>query len=265
MFRCWTLIIALIFVTGCASVPRPGGSSANGASTVGASVSPPPYAAWGRVLQRFVDDLGRVDFAAIAKDQSDLDQFVAYVYDNGPNNRPQLFPTQAHVLAFHLNSYNALAMHKVIAIGIPQTNAGFRKVAFFAFGKVQVGQQPISLYDYENKVIRPIGDPRVHWALNCMSVSCPQLPREVFLPETVDAQLQRETLKFFGEMRNVDVDHVNKVVRLSEILKFYPEDFLAKSPSLIAYANQYLKIKIPEDYKLEFIPYDWTINRQPSP
>ena len=250
------LLLISLFLVGCASVPRPAGNAV--------PATPPPYDAWARVLEKYVDDQGRINFAGAARDRADLDRFVAYIYDNGPNNQPQLFPTPAHVMAFHINAYNALAMHKVIATGIPETNAGLKKVGFFYLGKVQVGGVPISLYDYENKVIRSLGEPRIHVALNCMSVSCPRLPREVFTAEKLEAQLTREAKLFFNEARNVAVDDVNKSVAISEILKFYTEDFLTQSSSLIAYVNRYRDIKINEQYRVTFFNYDWTINRQPQ-
>ncbi len=248
--------LALMFLAGCASVPRPSGVQ----STAGS----PPYQAWARVLDKHVDLEGRVNFAAVKNDRSDLDRFVAYVFDNGPNNRPELFPTPAAVLAFHINAYNALAMHKVIESDIPQSLAGLKKVTFFAFGKVQVGGKKISLYDYENKVIRALGDPRIHVALNCMSVSCPRLPKDVFLADTLDAQLDRESVRFFAESRNVTVNASTRTLVLSEILKFYTSDFLSKAPSLGAYVNLYRTVKVPTDYAVEFSNYDWTINRQPG-
>lgn len=252
----FVLIFAALLLVSCASVPRPTGAPA--------PIGAPPYAVWERVLDKFVDSEGRINFAAAAKDRQDLDRFVAYVYDVGPNNQPQLFPTPDHVLAYHLNAYNALAMHKVIETGIPQTLAGTKKVGFFYLGKVQVGGVPISLYDYENKVIRALDETRVHVALNCMSVGCPRLPREPFLPEKLDAQLDREARLFFNEERNVSQDDGKKTLRLSEILKFYTADFLAKAPSLAAYVNRYRRSPVSESATVEFIPYDWTINRQPG-
>ena len=248
--------LSLFSLAGCAAVPRP--------NLMEALPSDPPYAAWQRVLERHVDSMGRVNFAAVARDRADLDLFVSWVYDNSPNNRPERFPTRNHVLAFHLNAYNALSMHKVIEKDIPQTLAGWRKIGFFFLGKVAVGGEPITLYDYEKDVIRPLGDPRVHVALNCMSVGCPRLPREPFLPERLEAQLDREAKLFFNEPRNVQVNDANRTVQLSEILKFYTEDFLRAAPSLSAYASRYRDQPVPADYAVEFIPYDWTINRQPG-
>lgn len=250
------LIVFALFViaAGCSTIPRPGVGAA--------SAGPPPYEAWAETLERFVDSEGRVDFRSLATQRATLDRFVAWVYDHGPATRPQEFPTPAHVLAFHLNAYNALAMHQVIEFGVPESLAGLAKVRFFALAKVAVAGVPISLYDYENKVIRTLGDERVHVALNCMSVGCPRLPRTPFLADTLDQALQRESHLFFNDPRHVAVDHARRVTRLSEILAFFPEDFLAKAPTLIDYVNRYRSDKIDPAYRVEFIPYDWTINRQ---
>jgi hypothetical protein len=258
LVRFFTALSLVFGLIGCAAVSAPQFSTT--AQTNGS----PPYEAWARVLEKYVDTEGRVNFSGLAKDRADLDSFVAYVYTTGPNNRPGLFPTPQHVLAYHINAYNALVMYKVIEVGIPITNAGLRKVGFFAFGKVMVGGAEISLYDYENKVIRPLGDPRIHMALNCMAVSCPRLPREVFLPEVLEVQLDRETRRFFNDGQHVTFDATTNTVKLSEILKFFTGDFLTKAPSLIAFVNRYRDQKVPDDAKIEFIDYDWTINRQPG-
>jgi hypothetical protein len=256
--RSLVITLALLTLAGCAAVRAP--SPARNAT---AAPSAPPYEAWAHVLARHVDDQGRIDFAGAAANRTELDRFVSYVYAVGPRTQPGLFPTQQHVLAYYINAYNALSMYKVIEVGIPETNAGLRKVLFFAFGKVQVGGEAISLYDFENKFIRTIGDPRIHMALNCMSVGCPRLPREVFLPETLDQQLDRETRRFFSEPRNLMVDHAARTVTYSEILKFFTSDFLVTAPTLTAFVNRYTPSPIPEDYKVAFFEYDWTINKQP--
>ena len=247
-------VVLALLLGACAAIPRPDMVVTDRA---------PPYDAWARVLQRSVDDRGRVDFHALARERADLDRFVAWIYDNGPGNRPELFAARAQVLAFHINAYNALAMHKVIETGIPETLAGLRKISFFALGKVQVGGVAVSLYDYENLVIRPLGDARVHFALNCMSVGCPRLPREVFRPETLDRQLDREARLFFDDERHARFDPARGVLHLSQIIEFYPEDFLAAAPSLLAYVNRYRTVAVPAHARIEFIPYDWTVNRAP--
>ena len=253
------LLLVSILLAGCASVPRPVSIAAV------ESAGPPPYDAWARVLTKYVDPRGRVDFSGVAKDRADLDRFVAYIYDVGPASHPQRFPTPDHVLAFHINAYNALAMHNVLEAGIPATLDGLAKVNFFYLRKVQVGGVPISLYDYENKVIRALGEPRIHVALNCMVVGCPRLPRELFVAEQLNTQLEREATYFFNEARNVQFDAARRQLRFSAILQFYTGDFLASAPSLAAFVNRYRSVKLPETYAVDFIDYDWTINAQPRP
>jgi uncharacterized protein DUF547 len=248
-------VVVLLVMAGCeTTVPRPH-------TEVPAAA---PSDSWARILDRYVDDHGRIDFGAVARDRQDLDRYVAWVYAVDPGTDPGLFPTKAHVIGYHLNAYNALAMYNLIEDGIPQSLGGLRRIDFFFLRQIQVGGVRQSLYSYENNVIRKLGDERVHFALNCMVVGCPRLPREPFRAETLDATLEREARFFFSEPRNLEADTPRRVVRMSEILSFYAEDFLAKAPSLIAYVNRYRDMPIPADYRIEFIPYDWTVNRQPK-
>ncbi|MBL8518277.1 MAG: DUF547 domain-containing protein [Betaproteobacteria bacterium] len=242
----------LLLLAGCASVPRPQADAPTDTRE--------PIEAWARVLERFVDDAGRVDFKALAADRADLNRYVAWVYDHSPLSHPAHFPARESALAFHLNAYNALSMHNVIESGIPDTLAGFAKVRFFWLAKVRVGGQEISLYDYENKLIRTLGEPRVHFALNCMSVGCPTLPRVPFSAAMLETQLQRETVRFMNDPRHVRVDRAARTVWLSEIFDFFTADFLAVAPSLTTYANRYRAEPLPSDYAVRFIPYDWTVN-----
>jgi hypothetical protein len=214
-----------------------------------------PGGAWGAVLARAVDDRGRIDFAGVARDPANLDAYVAWLARaEAPADRPAK-------IAYLLNAYNALAMYNAVRSGIPE-ELDSRKVKFFYRDRFELGGRRISLYALENQVIRPLGDPRVHFALNCMARSCPRLPKEPFRAETLEADLDRLAREFLNDPRNAAVDPAAKVVRFSEILKFYTEDFLKGAPSLVAYANRYRDEKIPEDYRVEFIPYDWTLNKQ---
>jgi hypothetical protein len=215
---------------------------------------------WARVLTRFVNENGEVDFAALAKDRADLDRYVRFVaqYDWTTSSGSVANPDIR--LAHLINSYNALSMFNVIESGIPATHAGFAKLRFFVLRKFTIGGETYSLYAYENDVIRPLGDPRIHFALNCSAVSCPVLPRSPFNAETLNQQLDAETRAFFARPSNFRIDHPNKTVWLSELLDFYPEDFVpGAAKSLLAYANQYSPEPAPETYTVRFVPYDWTV------
>jgi hypothetical protein len=247
------LASAWILSSGCAiSIPPP---------TTAAGAPASPEKAWGLVLSRFVDEKGRIDFAGMAKDPADLETYVAFLARVSPASDPQSFPTPQARLAFYINAYNALAMFDVLRSGQPP-DLGAVKVRFFYRNRFRLGGSSTSLYHLENEVIRPMGDPRVHAALNCMARGCPRLPREPFRADLLDAQLDAGAREFFNEERNVKLEPERATVRFSQILEFYASDFLKKAPSLIAFADDYREQKIPADWKVEFLPYDWRLNAQ---
>jgi hypothetical protein len=219
-------------------------------------------AAWTGVLARHVDAHGRVDFSGLAKDRADLDEVVKFIAAVDPESAPERFSRPKASLAYYLNAYNALAMSGVLNAGVPKRFGSFGRIRFFVLHKFIMGGRAISLYRLENSVIRPIGDPRVHFALNCMSVSCPKLPQSAFTANALDEQLAAAAREFVAEKRNVDVDDARKELRISAIFKFYTKDFLAKAPSLATYITQYRLSPVPTDYKIVFDDYNWSINNQ---
>lgn len=223
-----------------------------------------PHEAWRSVLHDHVDDTGRVNFKAIAKSPAKLKAFVNWISKHGPKAQPEEYKTNEKKLAYYLNSYNALSMYNIIDSEIPESLSGLKKVKFFYFKKFIIAGEEMSLYAYENDVIRKMQDERVHFALNCMSKGCPRLPRKPFTAEKLNEELDAGAKLFFSEERNVRVDRAEKVVWISEILDFFPDDFKRKAPNAAAYANRWRKEKVPEDYKIKFIPYDWGVNAQPE-
>lgn len=217
-------------------------------------------AVWARVLHRYVNAAGRIDFYRLREDSSDLREYVDYLSRVSPEGRPDLFPTRNARLAYYINAYNALSMFNVIQLGIPKSLTWFTKVRFFGLTRFSIGGTRMSLYAFENDVIRPLGDERVHFALNCMSVSCPKLPNVPFVAERLDEQLDQAARSFFSETRNLRVDRAGGAVYLSSILKFYREDFLKHTSDLIVYVNRYAPQTVPSGLNIAYIPYDWTVN-----
>jgi Protein of unknown function, DUF547 len=219
-------------------------------------------ALWSNVLIRNVDDSGRIDFDALTHDHGDLDQVVAFIAAVDPASQPERFPDRQSHLAFYINAYNALAMYGVVQVGVPESLGGLTTFTFFYLRTFTVGGKSISLHKFENDDIRPLGEERVHFALNCMVVSCPRLPRMASNATKLDAQLDAAARAFVGETRNVWVDPGKREVWLSGIFDFYTEDFLAHAPSLIAYVNRYRTEQIPADFKVRFLEYHWTVNHR---
>ena len=249
----WRVILLLAaLLGGCSTlVPTPQRAAPDAAAA---------QAAWARVLHRFVNQQGEVDFAALAAMPADLEGYVRHIADT-----PLIaYPDGSARLAHMINAYNALSMFNVIDSGIPATHAGFNKVTFFLIRKLEIGGERLSLRGFENDVIRPYArqrnDPRIHFALNCSAVSCPVLPRTPFTAAGLDAELERETQAFFARHENFRIDTVNRTVWLSELLDFYPEDFVpSAAPSLLAYAHRFVAQAAPADFRLRFAPYDWTV------
>jgi len=217
---------------------------------------------WAKVLQKNVDESGRIDFESLTRDHFDLDRVVAFIAANAPSNKPNMFPGRVSELAYYINAYNALAMYGVVDAGLPTSLGGFSKFTFFYLRKFSIGEKSISLYDFENDIIRPMGEERVHFALNCMVVSCPRLPRTAFVASELDRQLDTATRSFIAERRNVTIDPNKRTLSLSAIFEFYTQDFLAHAPNLIAYINNYRSEKISQDFKVKFLNYNWTVNKR---
>ena len=249
--------LALVFLQACSTLVATPQTSSN-EDDLSSSAA---LAAWARVLSTYVNPQGQVDFAGLAKTPQDLHAYVRYV----ARIPADLITNPQDRLAHHINAYNALSMFNVIDLGIPMSNASLvQRYKFFISRKHTIGEKQISLYAYENEVIRKLGEPRIHWALNCSSVSCPVLPREPFEGARLEQQLERESRLFFADPRNMRIDTAAKTVYLSEIFSFFPDDFTpaqaaSAAPHLIAYANRYAPVAADPTWQLKFVPYDWTI------
>ena len=233
------------------------------------------YDDWTKVLSRFVDAKGSVNYDALAKERGDFDRFVAAVEKTSPKSDPALFPTKNDQLAYWLNAYNAQVFKGVLARG-PEKESVWKGglisgYSFFVGMDIVLGGEKTHLKTLEDKTIREgFRDPRVHAALNCASKGCPRLPQAAFLPEKLDQQLDAGMAEFVSEKRNVTIDDAEKWVTLSKIFDWFSKDFLAYEEShgdpggtQIEYVNRYrgANPKIPKGYKIKFFEYDKSINK----
>jgi hypothetical protein len=222
----------------------------------------PPEEAWARVLRQFVDEQGRVDYAALAANPQDLARYVGWVADRDPASWPDLFRTPAHLAAYHLNAYNALAMYNMLDFGAPESLSVVDRLKFFKNRKLFVAGRPLSLSEYREQIVSGINDSRVHFALNSMLAGDPRLSPEPFRGAALEQQLEREARRFFGEERNLSVDASRRRIVMSAVVREHREDFLRSWPSLIAMAGNFRDAPLPEGYDLEFTDFDWKVNRR---
>lgn len=240
-----------------------------------------PYATLDAVLAEHVDAAGRVDYAALKADPQALRSFAAAIAAAGPTSRSELFPSLDHRVAYYMNAYNTLAILNVLPRypELTDLDSFSSKADFFKFTKSTVDGESTSLDHLEHGIIRPVlgelyakaGEGRkfgrIHFALNCVSASCPILPAEAFIPEKVDAQLEREARRFVLEERNVRVDASRKTVMLSKIFEWFEEDLWddAGNPvPTLEWINRYRPAdqQIDTSYAILYRDYDWTLTAQ---
>jgi hypothetical protein len=232
-------------------------------AAVAAAKVPFPYGEWDTLLKKYVDGKGRVDYNAI--DRAAFEKIFAAVAASSPKKTPDQYPSKDAQKAFYINAYNVLAWKDVLGRLPKLKNVNDSKISFFYITKFIIGGDEMNLYDLENKIVRPqFKDARMHFALNCASGGCPQLPAEAFTPAKVDEQLSREARKFCNEKRNVDFDAATKKLKLSHIFDWYKDDFGKEPAKVVAWINHYRSegAQLPADAKIEYVDYDWTLNDQ---
>lgn len=255
----WLVAAAAVAV----AEPAGAGTLKPDAGAVAAAAVPFPFEAWDKLLKKYVDGKGRVDYNAI--DKGEFEKVFAAVAASSPKKNPDKYPTKNAQKAFYIDAYNVLAWKDVLSRLPKLKNVDSEKTSFFYFTKFVIGGEEINLYDLENKIVRPtFKDARVHFALNCASGGCPMLPPEAFTPAKVDEQLTREAKRFCNEKRNVDFDPATKKLKLSHIFDWYKEDFGKAPDKVIAWINTYraADAQLPADAKIEYVDYDWTLNDQ---
>lgn len=251
------LAALLLAAAGCAADPPYVPSPMTGEPTP----THPPEEAWARVLKAAVDERGAVDFDALLANHADLDRYVSWIYQRSPDRWPNLYKTRAHELAYHVNAYNALALYNYLLSGLPRSFSLLERRQFFQTRKLFVGGRPLSLDEYRDQVIRPLGDPRLLFAITRHLASDPVLAREPYRAALLEAQLDRAARAFMADARNVRVDAASRTVTLAPLLDDHRADFLKDVPSLADYVNRFRDKPVPADYELGFAATDWTVRR----
>ncbi len=228
------------------------------------------HSKWDGVLQTYVKGIGEVDYAALKANRGDLDAYVRLLGESSPANRPALFPSRAHELAYWLNAYNAFVMRGVVD-SYPTRSVRDLGVLYGFFRRKEhtAGGVKMSLLDLEDDILRKkYRDPRIHFAIVCASISCPFLSRNAFTAETLEAHLDRLTREFINQRRNLTVNAAANQVTLGAIfgLRDYVKDFEATGVSLLEYVRRYASaenrraLEALKNPKIRFHDYDWSIN-----
>ena len=103
-------------------------------------------------------------------------------------------------------------------------------------------------------------EPRIHFAINCASYSCPKLLNEAFTASKMEEQLEEVTRSFINGNKNI-LDQSNP--QLSKIFDWYAKDFVVNGQvDVLGYVNQYASTKIDSGALLNYLEYDWKLNEK---
>jgi hypothetical protein len=229
------------------------------------------HEAWDRLLQRYVDATGGVDYAgwkASAADLAALDEYL----DQLSRADPGRATPRAARLAFWINAYNAVTIRGILR---EYPTSSIQNHASWLGGYniwrdllVVVGSHTYSLGQIEHDILRPFDEPRIHFAIVCASRGCPRLRDRAYTPPNLEAQLQENAIAFFSDPSKLDFDSATGRLKLSPILKWYAADFGTTPTERLQKIAAYMpdgvarELSARRDMQIEYLDYDWRLNEQ---
>lgn len=265
----WFCLLASLFPTLVLAAPQPELWPRWQAHDPASSVRV-EYAAWGDFLARYVvvdhpSGINRVRYAAV----SDQDKQALKMY----LERLQVIPVsglnRAEQQAYWINLYNALTV-KIILDHYPVKSIRDIDISpgWFSNGPwdaklLTIEGEQLSLNDIEHRILRPIWqDNRVHYALNCASLGCPNLQPVPFAATLLDEQLEQAAREFVNHPRGVRGDAGQLTV--SSIYDWFQVDFGGSETGVVRhlrlFAGPKLSAELASRSSVEGYDYDWSLN-----
>ena len=218
----------------------------------------PDYSEYARLLETYVEEDG-VRYADWLRQSDDVGVLKDFVEQLGRSDMNAL--SRDEQKALYINLYNA-AMLQAVLDHYPLKSVkaiGFLPFSIFKKDFIPLGKDEVSLDDVEKGILlKRYFDPRIHFAVNCASESCPPLRAEPFVGARLNEQLDEQTRLFANSDRAARVDTDQRSVAYSELFKWYADDFGVKSP--VEFLNRYRETKLPEPASVKWIDYDWSLN-----
>jgi hypothetical protein len=218
----------------------------------------PDYRQWDGVLVRNVRN-GFVDYDGIRADPA----FARFVAQLGTTTLAEL-PDRSARLAFYINAYNALAIQGVLNGDSPASLLGRR--TFFRGRRYRVLGEDLTLDDLEKARLAALGEPRVHFAIACASLSCPRLASRAYWPATVEVQLDAAARAFVNDPTRNRYDAARGLAFLSSLFDWYADDFAGAGGSVQGYLAGYVRDPAlaarlaAGQLDATYVPYDWNLN-----
>ena len=169
--------------------------------------------------------------------------------------------------AYWINLYNALTVNVVIR-NLPVRTIKEISSGFFSGGPwkkklVKIESEELSLDDIEHRILRPIWqDPRLHYAVNCASIGCPNLQAKAFTAANSESLLDKGARDYINHPRGVKIDNSGQL-QVSSIYVWFSDDFGGEA-GILKHFKQYAEpplanalqrvSAIDDDY------YNWNLN-----
>lgn len=203
-------------------------------------------------LRKYVSTSGKVNYSDIKTNKLSLEIILKEI----ESNYQQSNWTNNQKLAYWINVYNIYTI-KLVVDNYP-TNS-ITKITSEPWKKkfIKLGGSTMSLAHVENEIIRKkFNEPRVHFALNCASKSCPNLLNAAYTPSNIQSKLTSQTKKFLDDTSKNEFD--KKEISISKIFDWYAADF-NKIGTTIDFINKYRTEQLNSP-KVEYKEYSWDLN-----
>lgn len=216
---------------------------------------------WTNLLQKHVSTDGWVNYEGFIKDSIQLNNYLQLIESNYPNEKNW---SREQILAYWINAYNAYTVQIVIrnypVASIKDIKPG---VAFlnsvWDIKFITIEGEQLDLNNIEHNILRKMNEPRIHFAVNCASYSCPKLLNTAYEAATIDNQLNQQAIDFINDPKRNLITPEEATV--SSIFNWFTGDFTNEG-SLKDFLNKYSKVPIAENTSINFMEYNWNLNKQ---
>jgi hypothetical protein len=209
------------------------------------------HEAWDVLLHKYVDTNGQVDYKGFVSDSTALNAYLNILMKNVPGTSA----TGQEQLAYYINLYNAATI-KMILNNYPVKSIRDIKDPW---GRewIPVQGNLRSLGYLEHQVLRKMDEPRIHFAINCASNSCPKLANTAYTEALLESQLEEAARGFIRDTTRNRLG--TERLQLSQLFRWYKKDFTKDGP-LTAYIAKYAPIPVNPGAKISYLKYDWNLN-----
>ncbi|SDE36437.1 DUF547 domain-containing protein [Ulvibacter litoralis] len=206
---------------------------------------------WDDLLQKHVSSSGKVDYLGFKNDTAALQSYLDVLAENLPKKSWSKNAT----LAYWINAYNAFTVKLILDNYPVESIKDIKKPWDQDF--IMLENSAYSLGEIEHKILRKMNEPRIHFAINCASYSCPNLLNEAYTEAKIEKQLESSTISFINDTTKNSI--TADKIEISKIFDWFSGDFKNEG-SLIDFLNKYSTVKINANTKINYKDYKWNLN-----